>query len=145
MQAVKLFFLDERIHYPLLTALIEFDIQLVAINMNYGAIAEFVVEHPAAGTEDLAVLVHDLALGRCAVCTCLNPACIPVGRASRTIKAGVSAGFDMFFRQLVDKAGGDRGCPVAIDAAVGSIGDKSLFSGAGDADLGQTALFLQPF
>ena len=50
---------------------------------------------------------------------------------------------DMGFRQFVEEARGDGRLPEAVDAAVGDEPDVAAALGAGDADIGEAAFFLE--
>jgi hypothetical protein len=50
----------------------------------------------------------------------------------------------MGFGQFFQKARRDGGLPQAMDAAVGDEPDMQVLLGAGEPDIGQPALFLQP-
>ena len=49
----------------------------------------------------------------------------------------------MGFGQFVEEARGDGRLPQAVDAAVGDEPDVQVLLGAGEADIGEAALFLQ--
>ncbi len=73
------------------------------------------------------------------------PAALGLGHAgSAAIIAGLGRRLHVGDGQLVDKTAGQLGGPAAIDLAVGGEADPGLFAGAGDADIGQPALFLEP-
>jgi hypothetical protein len=58
--------------------------------------------------------------------------------------AGVHLGdFDMGLGQFIEKARGQCRLPQPVDAAVGDEPDVAMALGAGEADIGETALFLE--
>jgi hypothetical protein len=46
--------------------------------------------------------------------------------------------------QFIEEARGQCGLPQPVDAAVGDEPDVAMALGAGEADIGEAALFLQP-
>src|SRR5260221_753969 len=60
------------------------------------------------------------------------------------LQPGLGVDLDVVRRQLADEARGDGALPGAVDAAVGGEGDGGAVARAGDADIGEPALLLQP-
>src|SRR6478736_9570798 len=66
--------------------------------------------------------------------------------AAAAAPAGAALGFrdlDIGRRQFVEEARRDRGRPRAVDAAVGGEIEFGAAAGAGQADMGEAALFLE--
>ena len=63
--------------------------------------------------------------------------------AIAAIAVGHRRHLDEGFRQFVDEARGQGGLPQIVDAAVLGEGNGGAALGAGDADIGEAALFLE--
>src|SRR5690606_23791190 len=66
-----------------------------------------------------------------------------LARAAGAVKPLLGQIGDMRTRQLVDEAARDRGLPLAVNAPVARVADEAALPRAGDADIGEAALFLQ--
>src|SRR6185437_12305891 len=141
-------FFDKAVHHHLVAGLVEGDRELAVLGRSHRAIAEFLVEDPVTRGEGAgggrARRLEPRRFGMPAEeAGAVRPSLGEAGRAR--MKAGLGNGLDMLGGQLGDEARGQRALPLAVDAAIGCVGDEGTEPRARQPDIGEPPLLLQPF
>src|SRR5215207_4931671 len=155
--------LDEAVQDLLGSGLLELDVDLVAVDRDDAAVAEFLVEHALPDAEvglvalDGAAIVERLVAPARAAAPDAGHAQALIVEAARLlahaavmaggiggVEARIAALRQLLGRQLAQEARGDGSLPLVEDAAIGGERDVGSLARPRQADIGQPALLLEP-